>query len=184
MVQKTLTGWKRTALNIFIALHVYALCMWGLPEGPFRRTLAHPFEKYIVYLGLWHSWGMFAPKPLDVNYDVRAKVKYQDGSVAEWIAPRMQELPWWQRVPKERFRKWRERIKADDYSMIWDDTSRWIARQMNKNPQNPPVEVKLTRYWAMIPAPLKGDYQPAIKEVAYTNSFTYAVTPIKPKDLL
>ena len=184
MVQKTLTGWKRAALNIFIAFHVYALFIWGLPDGEFRKHMARPVEKYVVWLGLWHTWGMFAPKALDVNYDVRAHVKYQDGSTAEWIAPRMQEMSLRERALKERQRKWRERIRDQSYSMIWDDTSRWIARQMNTKPNNPPVEVKLTRYWAMIPAPnLRQDYQPRPKEVAYTNSFTYAVTPIRAKDL-
>ena len=68
--------------------------------------------------------------------------------------------------------------------MIWDDTSRWIARQMNTKPNNPPVEVKLTRYWAMIPVPeWRQDYQQRSKEVAYTNSCTYALTPLRPKDL-
>jgi hypothetical protein len=184
MVQKTLTGWKRAALNVFIAFHVLGLAIWALPDSPLRKKLARPFEKYVVYLGLWHSWGMFAPKPLDINFDVQATLKYRDGSTAVWIAPRVEQLSMWERVPKERYRKWRERIRSDDYSMIWDDTSRWIARQMNKNPQNPPVEVRLTRYWAPIPkVNLNQDHQPLERTIAYTNSFTYAVTPIKPKDL-
>lgn len=184
MNRKTLTGWKRAALNIFIAFNVYAFAVWGLPEGPFRTRMIKPVADYMVYLGLWHSWAMFAPKAMDSNFDVRAQVKYQDGSTAEWIAPRMQELGLWERVPKERYRKWRERIRATKYSYIWDDTARWVARQMNTKPNNPPVEVKLTRYWAPVPEPnLRRDYQPLLKEVVYTNSTTYAVTPIKPKDL-
>src|SRR5688500_17855748 len=94
----TLTGWKRGALNIFIAFHVVALFLWGLPDGAFRKHAAKPFEKYVVYIGLWHIWGMFAPKPLDVNFDVRATVKYQDGTTAIWQAPRIEKLPMSQRM--------------------------------------------------------------------------------------
>ena len=142
MVKKPLSGWKRTVLNVFIALHVYALFLWGLPDGPFRNYLARPFERYVLYTGLWHIWGMFAPKPLDVNFDIRATVKYADGSTAEWICPRIEEMSQWQRMCKERYRKWRERIRADEFRNIWDDSAHWIARQMNTKPENPPVEAK------------------------------------------
>ena len=184
MVVKPLTGWKRVALNIFIAVHVAMLFIWGLPAGALRTTLAQPTEKYMMFSGLWHIWGMFAPKPLDLNFDVRAMVKYQDGSTAEWIAPRMEELSIAQRFSKERFRKWRERIRSEDHRMVWDDTSRWIARQMNRNPKNPPVEVQLTRWWVEIPPPdLTRDYQPQPKKVVWNKSFTYSKTAITPKDL-
>jgi hypothetical protein len=184
MVVKPLSGWKRTALNLFIAFHLTILFFWGLPEGPLRRAMVHPVDKYVLFTGLSHVWGMFAPKPLDINFDVRATVKYQDGSTAEWIAPRMDELPLTERVRKERFRKWRERIRAEEYRMVWDDTARWVARQMNRNPQNPPVEVKLTRWWVEIPPPdLHRDYQPQAKKVVFNKSYTYATCAITPKDL-
>jgi hypothetical protein len=184
MVRKPLTGWKRAALNCFISLHFAALFFWGLPDGPFRNHMARPFEKYVVYMGLWHIWGMFAPAPLNINFDVRATVKYQDGSTAEWIAPRMEELPIWQRASKERFRKWRERIRSEEYSMIWNDTARWIARQMNTKPNNLPVQVTMTRWWVDIPPPiLNRDYQPPVKRANWVNSFTYSVCAITPKDL-
>ena len=52
MVRKAITGWKRGALNIFISLHLAALLFWGLPDGPFRNHMAHPFER---------KWGHVAP---------------------------------------------------------------------------------------------------------------------------
>ena len=184
MVQKPLNGWKRAVLNVFIAFHAVALFLWGLPDGPFRSHTAWPFQRYVVYTGLWHIWGMFAPKPLDINFDVRATVKYRDGSTAEWIAPRVEEMSVWQRMSKERFRKWRERIRSEEYIMVWDDTAHWVARQMNRNPQNPPVEVKLTRWWIDTPLPnLKQDYQPLPRRVVWNKSFTYGTYPITTKDL-
>src|ERR1051326_2116413 len=105
MVQKSrkpIAGWKRAALNVFIAFHVIALFFWGLPESPFRSRMAKPFQPYVVYMGLWHIWGMFAPNPLDINFDVRAQVIYRDGSTAEWHVPRPEEFSVWERAPKER----------------------------------------------------------------------------------
>jgi hypothetical protein len=184
MVRKPLTGWKLIAMNVFIVFHLCAVFLWGLPDGAFRKKLTTPFAKYVRAVGLWHIWGMFAPGPLASIVDVRATVKYKDGSTAEWICPRMEELPVWQRTSKERYRKWRERIKAQEYMMIWDDAARWIARQKNTKPNNPPVEVKMTRWWTDIPPPnRKRDYQPRAMKVEYKNSFTYSTSPISPKDL-
>ncbi len=184
MAWKPLTRWKRLALNVFIGVHVYLMFFWGLPNGPLRNRLVRPLEKYGIYTGLWHTWGMFAPFPLTIHFDIRAEVKYEDGTTAEWIAPRMEELSIWERAPKERFRKWRERIRTDDNMVIWDDTARFVARQLNNNPTNLPVEVKLTRHWIETPPPnLKQDYQPMPKSFATIHSYTYAVVPISPKDL-
>lgn len=184
MSHKPITGWKRAALNVFIAVHVTFLVVWGLPSSLFRTRLCEPITSYMIYLGLWHSWSMFAPTPLATHFDVRAQVAYQDGSTNEWIAPRMEELPLWERVPKERYRKWRERIRIDEYMSIWDDTARFVARRMNTNPTNPPVEVKLTRYWVDIPPPNKtNDFQPMPRSFKTEKEYTYAVCPILPKDL-
>jgi hypothetical protein len=184
MVQKRITGWKLWALNAVIALHLYAMFFWGLPDSPFRNRMARPVEKYVVYTGLWHIWGMFAPGPLDMHFDVSAEVKYQDGTKVTWMVPRPQDYPIFQRTGIERYRKWRERIKADDFRMIWDDAAHYVARLMNKNPNNPPVEVKWTRFWIPIPRPIKGqDYQPMPAGYTPNQSFTYATFPITAKDL-
>jgi hypothetical protein len=182
--RKPLLGWKRFALNLFIGFHLLALALWGLPDTAFRNRMANPFERYVVYTGFWHIWGMFAPGPLNVHYDIRAQVKYKDGSTNEWICPRMQEFSVWERVPKERYRKWRERIHGEDFRMVWPDTARYVARVMNTNPTNPPVEVKLVRHWINIPPPdLSQDYQPMPKGFTPTNAFVYHRSAIRPQDL-
>lgn len=184
MDRKPIAGWKRCFLNIFIALHVAIILFWGLPDSGFRNRMARPFEKYVSYMGLWHMWGMFAPMPLVVHFDLRAKVKYRDGSVVEWVAPRPEDSPVLGRVYKERYRKWREKVRTDEYKMVWADAGRFIARQNFKDPANPPVEVKLTRYWVRIPPPnLRRDYQPMPTGFNPTNSFTFATVAIKPEDL-
>src|SRR4051794_29910788 len=136
MVRKPIPGWKRAALNIFIALHLFALIFWGLPESPFRNRMIQPFTPYYLQTGLWHTWNMFAPMPLVVHFDVRGQVKYLDGSTAEWIAPRVEDYPVLQRTTKERYRKWREKIRTDDYRIVWPEAARFIAREMNHNPAN------------------------------------------------
>jgi hypothetical protein len=184
MVRKPIAGWKRAVLNVFIGLHVFALFFWGLPDGPFRNRMIKPVEKYFVFSGLWHTWTMFAPMPLIVHFDVRGEVKYRDGSVAEWIAPRMEDLSIWDRVRKERFRKWREKVRTNDYRAVWPETARFIAREMNRRPDNPPVQVKLIRKWVDLPKPNpRSDFQTMPEGYNPTNSYAYYTAAIRPEDL-
>lgn len=180
---KPTAHWKRAILNVVIVFHLLGLFLWCLPSGPFRNHVTGPWRDYFRQVGLWHSWNMFAPKPLAQNFDVTAEVRYADGSKKTWVAPRVQEYGGFEKLGKERYRKWRERIKADNHRIIWDDTGRWIARQMNTAPGNPPVEVKMTRSWTNIPKPARRDYQPMPPVYAKTNSFVFCTLAIRPMDL-
>jgi hypothetical protein len=177
--------WKRAALNAVILFHVVLLFMWGLPNGPFRRALTRPFERYVLYAGLWHSSNMFASSVPVSQLDLRANVKYRDGSEAEWIAPRLQDMSHTERMVKARWRKWRLYQLNNQYAPAWNCAARFVAREMNTKLDNPPVQVSMVRYSAPTP-PInkKRDYQPPLRwPIAYSNSTTYVVCRISPKDL-
>ena len=177
-------SWKRAVLNCLIAIHLAVLFLWGLPPSKFATTATAPVAKYVVFAGLWHRWSMFAPSPYTLNYDMRAQVRFADGSLKEWIWPRMEELSIWERMPKERFRKWRELMFSDHFAGSWVYNARFIARQVYSNPANPPVNVTLTRFWSPIAAPdLKRDYQPRPKRAEATKFYRIGTYPISRKDL-
>lgn len=144
--------WKRVVITFFIIVHAYIMCVWGLPGSRFRSTLSQPVQDYVLYAGLWHSWDMFSPDPLAVNFRVQAEITYANGAMEVWEFPRMQKLGLWERFYKERYRKWRERVRQDAYRQIWNDTARYIAR-LHRNPENPPRHVTLIRRWQPIPPP-------------------------------
>lgn len=181
--QKPTANWKRALLNVVILFHVFGVVAWSMPGSALRTKLIEPYRAYFGAVGLWQSWSMFAPKPLSVNGDVKAEVKFADGSKKIWIAPRLQEMRGFDHLSKERYRKWREKIKWDKYSIIWDDSARWIARSMHTNKANPPVEVKLTKIWKDIPKPTRKAYQPRPPAYAKTNVVQYATVAIRPFDL-
>lgn len=127
---------------------------------------------------------MFAPSPYRLNYDLRARVKFKDGTERVWIAPRMEELPWWKRIAKERHRKWRELMFTDYVPMAWKPAARYVARQLNTNLRNPPVQVSLTRFWSPVEPPVPGrDYQPWPRAMIRDKSYTYLVCDIREADL-
>ena len=154
----------------------------------FRSYMVEPVRDYVTQAGLWHSWDMFSPNPLSVNFNVEAHIDFGDGSKKVWTFPRMERLGMWERFQKERFRKWRERVRQDSYRNVWDDTCRFIAR-LHDSPTNRPVRVSLVRQWAAIPPPKieRGksllDYQPIPNDYELTLNFQFKQYIVQPEDL-
>jgi len=142
----------RWCISLFILLHLYIMAFWGQPGSMFRSYMVKPVRDYVTQAGLWHSWDMFSPDPLSTTYRVHAQVHYQNGAMDFWEFPRMKKMGYIERFRRERYRKWRERVRQDAYSITWDDTARYIAR-MHNNPTNPPKQIVLVREWDSVPPP-------------------------------
>jgi len=173
----------RVLLNAFILFHIVSILCWSLPTQPrIVRAYNRLVKPYMLGSGLWQGWNMFAPDPLAIDIDVDAQLVFRDGSRKTWVFPRMEEMGYWERYRKERYRKWRERVRLDAFAVVWPDTARYIAR-LHQSPENPVVTVKLTRYWTAIPAP-SGDWLPSrTPRVAMTDRhefFSYRVEPGDP----
>jgi hypothetical protein len=175
--------WQRGLIQAFIIVHVYIIVFWGLPSSNFRAKMVQPVEDYVIWSGLWHSWDMFSPDPLSLNFNVAAQITYQDGTTKMWEFPRMERMGLWERYGKERWRKWRERVRQDSYSPIWNDTVQWIARENNTIPGNPPTQITLIRYWNQIPSPIKGDFQPMPRDFDLKYSYRFKLYDVKAEDL-
>jgi hypothetical protein len=181
--------WRRWSITAFILLHVYIMAVWGLPGSGFRTLLARPIESYVDYMGLWHSWDMFAPDPLSLNFGIQAVIEYQDGSRKTWDFPRMEKLSLWERFQKERYRKWSERVRLDVNAALWDDTCRFVAR-VNDTPRNHPTRIILIRNWEPIPPPVTApgsavpqDFQPRPDHYEMRFSYRFKYYDVRPADL-
>src|SRR5688572_25624170 len=189
MPEKIPGKWKRRLISAFILFHLYIMAIWGLPGSTFRYIFTQPIADYVIESGLWHSWDMFSPDPLSLNFNVEALIDYQNGETRIWTFPRMERLGYWDRFQKERYRKWRERDRLDAFANVWDDTSRYIAR-LNDTPTNHPVRVPLVRHWVPIPAPVMRsgkssfrNYQPMIGEPNFLFNYRFKYYDVKPGDL-
>jgi hypothetical protein len=193
---------RKTVVNAFIVFHLVIITAWSLPppqqgnKRPFIVYLSQKYEDtreritnnrvvswYMIFMGLWQGWDMFSPNPLSLNLDVEADITYRNGQVVNYIFPRMNELGLFQRYQKERYRKWRERVRVDDYRSIWHDAALWVARQHYTDVNNPPVHVSLTRYWMQLPPPQAGQYQPWQAYYERTSHYQYYDLNIEPGDL-
>ncbi len=157
----------RSALAHFFALfHVVAICAWSLPYyAPTKKRATAFLKPYMNLSGLWQDWDMFSPEPLSVNSHLEAEIFYRDGTMRRWEFPRMEHYGIWERYGKERYRKWaHDRVRLDSYSIIWPDTALFIARLNDRDPSNPPVNVKLHRFWENIPSPVPARSIASVRE--------------------
>ncbi len=169
--------WHRNRLfiiNCFIIFHLFALIPWALPgDALWFARLRRTAEPYMLWSGLWQKWDMFSPDPLKLNAWLSAEVVYPGGETKTFEFPRMENLGETQKFLQERFRKWAsERVRVDENSMLWPDTSRWVARQHWNDGSGPPLEVHLIRHFSTLPAPetqfVKIGEENKIKEYDYT----------------
>ncbi len=173
---------RRLVVSALIVAHAAAVILWLLPASRARGAVAGVADRYINYAGVWQSWGMFAPEPANLNLYVHARIDYRDGSQRTWSFPRMNQLDFVTRYRLERYRKYEEYAHLDGYGAIWPDLARWVARQHNDNPANPPVAVTLIRtWWEVPPPPANGDVS---RDPPHSwSSYQFFQMPISRSDL-
>lgn len=170
-------------VNVFIIFHLLAISLWSLPQSLFRSKLCQPFVPYMMWSALWQSWDMFSPNPMSANIHMDAVFVFKDGSMKTWDAPRMERLGYWQRYRQERYRKWRDRVRQDDYRLVWNDTARFLAYRYRQT-NNPPEWISMRRHWSDIPPPRSGrSKMPIPREYPLTNTYIFKVYNVQPEDL-
>ena len=141
---------KYFAINLFLLFHIVAISCWALPfNNPLIVSARNLVRPYLIWSGLFQSWDMFSPEPKRVNSYLEAIVIYQDGSSGLWSFPRMELLGFNERYTKERYRKFEENLQNDQYSGLWPDAARYVARA-NNNKSSPPKTIMLVVRWSDI----------------------------------
>jgi hypothetical protein len=166
---------RRAVVTVFLVWNAAAVFASTLPGTPsaFRTRVIAATRPYLDFTGLWQSWDMFAPHPQSSTAEVEALVTHADGQQTTWRIAGPEQV----RVGKfrlDRWRKWRDAIRADVNWTVWPDAARFAAR-LSTDPSNPPLRVELVRRWGEVPPPRRGDWQPrkfpeAVNEVTYFSS--------------
>ena len=99
---------------------------------------------FVRLVALEAQWGVFAPNPRGTSLKIEGRVTFEDGAEATW------ELPTGARVGPNlryyRWRKWLERVRSDDFTVLWEPTCQWMATLYDDYPS--PVEsVRLVRFF-------------------------------------
>ena len=167
----------RLAISAFVLFHIAALLAWTLPSNSLLiGAFDHAIAPYMYLSGLDQSWSLFAPNPMSLNTRLEAEITYADGRMSIWKFSYPQDYGYFRRYYMERYRKWASNgVRLDQNSALWPDTARFVAR-LNNDGRNPPVNVKLIRYWSFIAPPQSGKPEPWQRFVFFTYS-------VQPRDL-
>ncbi len=158
-------------LKVWLVFHVIAITIWSLPKSApgvlsgavapkgtdwilyvndvYGRT--SPIQQYVLGMGLFQSWDMFAPNPTNRDVWGDALVTYKDGSTKIYQYPRINTENYFWKYVKERYRKYYERANMDSFSYLWPDFARRIAVNSYDDPNNPPTRVQLRRHYVFVP---------------------------------
>jgi hypothetical protein len=173
-----LHGAKLFAINAFLIFHIIAISCWAIPiNTPLTDACKNFLRPYFVWSGVFQSWDMFSPNPKSKNVYLEAVVIYKDGSTRMWTFPRMEMLSLTERVFQERYRKYEEILSSNQFSDLWPDATRRIAR-LNNYGASPPRRVMLVLRWSDIIPREDGGYDrgPWNFDVFYSYE-------VKPEDL-
>jgi hypothetical protein len=169
-------GFRQGAISIFILFHLIAITCWAVPWNVSAvREVKELVRPYMVWSGLFQTWDMFAPDPKSINSYVRAVVITQDRHIKVWNFPRMEELSFWERYRKERYRKFAE-VLPEREEALWPDVAAHLARRFNGQ-DDPPYKVLLIQFRADIRPGTNESSEPVYKPNLFYEGY------VEPGDL-
>jgi hypothetical protein len=124
-----------------VAMTLFSLPGSSFPFPALREFLAPGMRCF----GLPEMWDLFAPNPRATELYLQAVVTTQKGKTSVYALPRMEDLSYFDRYRKERYRRFAESVVCDICAGLWPDIDREIARR-SMNPADPPDRVTLMKF--------------------------------------
>lgn len=148
--------WKvrKWGISVFLAVHVGATVAWVLPPSPLRAAAWPVARYYIVPLGQWQYWGMFAPDPAPHSLTLEADVVDARGLRATYEFTKVADYPWWRAVPLFRHSKFAANLSGPEGDFLRQVASRHAVRRLEIPDSAFPVDVKLL--YRLTPTPKPG----------------------------
>jgi hypothetical protein len=134
---------RRLLISAFVIFHVSALAVWTLPQCYIKDKLQKPYSYYVVPLGMWQWWAIFAPDPVRDTVVMDAEVIDAKGIRHIYEFPRLADLPWWKKVGHYRQPKFTGNMSVDEYARQRQFTARHAVRQLGLEPEAFPLWVSL-----------------------------------------
>jgi hypothetical protein len=151
----------RLIISVGIVLVVLCEVGTGIPSSAIKAKEGATAVRVSRFMGVEQNWGVFSPDPRSSSINMYAIVRFEDGSSERWDLP--DGGPVVENFRYYRWRKWLERIRADDFSHLWEPSARWIASLHDDRP-SPVTEVELIRLYRE--NVVRGE-QPPFEEFSY-----------------
>lgn len=137
--ERSRTG--QTIITYALLVALVALVVQNLPASVVRQDLGS-LDSGTHRLGYDQDWSVFSPDPRPENFRVYAILTYPDRTTRRWDMPK--GSPWLNAYSDFRWQKYQERVRADNFSGLWQPLSQWLGATQTKSGQRP-VKVVLTR---------------------------------------
>jgi hypothetical protein len=145
---------RRLVISAFVVFHVSALMIWTCPPCAIKERFSWPYRFYMLPLGLWQWWGIFAPDPLRSSMVLEAEVIDAKGMRQVFEFPGIGDLPWWSKFTRYRYPKFTANMGSSEYVKHREFTSRHVVRQLGLGTESFPLTVSL--YVKLTDAPPPG----------------------------
>lgn len=136
-----------TGLIIFILLTLLASNLPASSLQSWFETLVRPIRNG---LGLDQAWGVFAPDPRSTVYDLKARIRFDDGTTVIWRWPKND--PFISEYRDYHWQKYAEQVRLDDDNFLWQPLAVWLART-HDSARRHPTEITLIRLWSDLNPP-------------------------------
>ena len=133
----------RVLVSLFIVVILAAVVVWNLPpSSELGRQGQYRLNPVVNATGLDQTWAVFAPDPPRQEFELEARVAYDDGTERTWRVPRGDPVVGGYR--DYRWLKWAEWITSGGHVVLWRPAAAWIAHQEQRAGRRP-VSVTLVR---------------------------------------
>ncbi len=128
--------------NLFIILYLVIAWTWHLPKDSHAKRLVDKASPVVMWLGLWHSWKMFAPQPSLVNRRLIIELVHANRKKVVIADTNLESLSRWSSFLNCRERKYHSNLAGPDYKSHQDALCRYAASHFS-NSNSPVVRVNL-----------------------------------------
>jgi hypothetical protein len=146
---------RRLVISAFVLFHLSALIMWTMPGCYIKDHFQKYYRSYVLPLGLWQWWAIFAPDPVRDTVVLNAEVVDSKGIRHLYEFQRLADLPWWERMARYRHPKFAGNMAVEEYKDARRFAARHVARQMGMGPEAFPLWVSL--YYEIKASPPPGE---------------------------
>lgn len=144
---------KRWAISAFLLVHIGAVTIWNLPPCAIRSRGVEWSARYLLPLGLWQHWGMFAPNPATATAVLEAAVVDNQGLLHRFAFPTMHNRSPWQAIWGYRHSKFSANLGGEEFRVLREMAARHVVRTMDLPAEDFPVVVQLFYNVRETPAP-------------------------------
>ena len=170
---------RRWALSAFVLFHLSALVMWTTPNCAIKAQCVAPYRYYVLPLGLWQWWAIFAPDPWAARWCSTPRWSTSRGCDYTYPFTRLSELSWWQKFPRYRNCKFVSNMLSDEYKTHRTFTARHAVRELLRDhtlsEESFPLGVSLYTESSVTPPPGTGKSDPMAQPIVHQiASFQFA----------